>query len=521
MKKTFIYDTTLRDGTQAEGVSFSVADKVRIAERLDGFGIDYVEGGWPGSNPKDIEFFDLMKKIKLKHAKMSAFGSTRRANTPVEKETNILKLLEAETPVVAIFGKSWILHVTDVLKVSKAENLRMIQDSVGYLHSKGKEVIFDAEHFFDGYKDDPEYALETLKVASEHGASTLALCDTNGGTMPNEITDIVKKVHANFDTPIGIHVHNDGGMANANSILAVLSGAVHVQGTINGYGERCGNANLCTIVPSLVLKLGYKCVSEKKLKELVEVSRFVDELANLRPNDKHPYVGLSAFAHKGGMHVNAVEKNPKTFEHIVPELVGNKRRILISELSGKSNVLLKTSELGLSFAKDFHVTKDIIENLKKLEHEGYEFEAASGSFELLVKKALKHHKTFFKLEGFRVIVEKREDDKLISEATIKVKVGKETVHTAAEGEGPVNALDNALRKALCQFYPEISKVKLADFKVRVLDAKAGTAAKVRVLIESSDDKEIWGTVGVSENIIEASWQALVDSVEYKLLKTKK
>lgn len=521
MKPVYIYDTTLRDGTQGEGISFSVADKVRIAERLDDFGIHYVEGGWPGSNPKDIEFFEKISRVKLKHAKVAAFGSTRRAHVSVEKEENIQKLLEAKTPVVTIFGKSWTLHVADVLKVSKDENLRMIKESVGYLKSKGREVIYDAEHFFDGYKEDAAYALDTLKTAAVAGASTVVLCDTNGGTMPNEVQEIVRAVKAAVDCQVGIHVHNDTGLAVANSIIAVLNGAVHVQGTINGYGERSGNADLCTIIPNLKIKLGYNCISDRKLRELVEVSRFVDELANFRPHDKQPYVGLSAFAHKGGMHVNAVEKNPKTFEHIDPELVGNKRRILISELAGKSNVLLKTSELGLSFAKDMHVTKEIIETLKKREHEGYEYEAASGSFELLVKKAMKHHKTFFKLEGFRVIVEKREDNRLISEATIKVTVGDKTVHTAAEGDGPVNALDGALRKALGQFYPSIAAIRLADFKVRVLDAKDGTAAKVRVLIESSDDKEIWGTVGVSENIIEASWQALVDSVEYKLLKGSK
>jgi 2-isopropylmalate synthase len=521
MKNVCIYDTTLRDGTQGEGISFSVADKIRIAERLDDFGIHYVEGGWPGSNPKDIEFFDKISRVKLKHAKIAAFGSTRRAHVAVEKEENIQKLLDAQTPVVTIFGKSWTLHVADVLKVSKDENLRMIKESVGYLKSKGREVVYDAEHFFDGYKEDAAYALDTLKTAAASGASTVVLCDTNGGTMPNEVQEIVRQVVSAVDCQVGIHVHNDTGLAVANSIIAVLNGAVQVQGTINGYGERSGNADLCTIIPNLKIKLGYNCIADKKLRELVEVSRFVDELANFRPHDKQPYVGLSAFAHKGGMHVNAVEKNPKTFEHVDPGLVGNKRRILISELAGKSNVLLKTSELGLSFAKDMHVTKEIIETLKKREHEGYEYEAAGGSFELLVKKAMKHHKTFFKLEGFRVIVEKREDDRLISEATIKVKVGDETVHAAAEGDGPVNALDGALRKALGQFYPEISAVRLADFKVRVLDAKDGTAAKVRVLIESSDDKEIWGTVGVSENIIEASWQALVDSVEYKLLKGSK
>ncbi len=518
MKQIVLYDTTLRDGAQGEGVSFSVTDKVLIAERLDAFGIPMIEGGWPGSNPKDVEFFARMQDVKLKQAKLAAFGSTRRANGGAEDDKNLALLVAAKTPVVTIFGKSWLFHVKDVLRVSPEENLKMIYDSVAFLVAQGREVVYDAEHFFDGYKDDPDYALKTLMEAQRAGASTLTLCDTNGGSMPGEIFQIVKTIVAAAKAPVGIHCHNDSGVAVANSIMAVEAGATQVQGTINGYGERTGNADFCAIIPNLKLKLHLPCLPDEKLKELGEVSRFVDELANMRHNPKQPYVGESAFAHKGGMHVNAVEKAPRSFEHIRPEQVGNQRRILVSELSGKSNVSLKASELGLHFTKDLDLTKQIIETIKALEHEGYEFEAAEGSFELIVKKAMQRHKSFFKLEGFRVIVEKREDNRLISEATIKVTVDGKTVHSAAEGDGPVNALDSALRKALLQFYPSIARMRLADFKVRVLDAKEGTAAKVRVLIESQDDKTIWGTVGVSENIIEASWQALVDSVEYKLLK---
>ncbi len=518
MKKIILYDTTLRDGAQGEGVSFSVTDKILIAERLDAFGAHMIEGGWPGSNPKDVEFFNRMQDVKLKHAKLAAFGSTRRANGSAEDDKNLAFLIAAKTPVVTIFGKSWLFHVKDVLRVSPEENLKMIFDSVAYLKSQGREVVYDAEHFFDGYKDNPEYAIKSLLEAQKGGASTLALCDTNGGSMPMEILTIVRAVAQEVALPLGIHCHNDAGVAVANSLMAVEAGATMVQGTINGYGERTGNADLCAIIANLKLKLGKDCISDEKLKELTEVSRFVDELANIRPNSKMPYVGESSFAHKGGMHVNAVEKVPRSFEHIRPEQVGNERRILVSELSGRSNVSLKATELGLHFAKDAHLSRQIIETIKKLEHEGYEFEAAEGSFELIVKKAMKKHKSFFKLEGFRVIVEKREDNRLISEATIKVTVDGKSVHSAAEGDGPINALDNALRKALMQFFPSIANVRLADFKVRVLDAKTGSAAKVRVLIESQDEKDIWGTVGVSENIIEASWQALVDSVEYKLLK---
>ena len=502
MSKVKIYDTTLRDGTQGEGISFSVADKLRIARKLDELGVHYIEGGWPGSNPKDIEFFQSVKKIKLKGAKITSFGSTRRKGIKPAQDTNLKMLLDAGTPVVTIFGKSWLLHVKQVLHTTPEENLAMINDSIKFLKSKGREVIYDAEHFFDGFKDDPGYALETLKAAVAGGADAVVLCDTNGGTLPSELTEIIAKVKKEIKASLGIHVHNDNGMAIANSVTAVELGARQVQGTINGYGERCGNADLCAIIPNLKIKLGISCLSDKQLTRLVEVSRFVEELANLRHNPKLPYVGASAFAHKGGMHVDAVAKVTRSFEHIEPGLVGNQRRVLVSELSGKAVIQKKAAELGLDLTGDTPKIREILATIKKLEHEGYEFEAAEGSFELLIKKALKRHRSFFDLEGFRVIVEKREDDRLISEATIKVRVGKEPVHTAGEGDGPVNALDTALRKALEKFYPAINKVRLVDYKVRV----------------STDGQEIWGTIGVSENIIQASWEALVDSVEYKLLR---
>lgn len=518
MKTVEIYDTTLRDGTQGEGISFSGADKILIAEKLDDFGIRYIEGGWPGSNPKDIHFFKAIRKVPLKQAKIAAFGSTRRANSNVEKDHNIITLLEAETPAITIFGKSWDLHVEKVLKTTFDENLVMIGDSISYLKKHDRIVIYDAEHFFDGYKANPKYALKTLKVAVDSGADIVCLCDTNGGTLTSETIEIIEKVRKHISGPVGIHVHNDSGLAVANSVISVEHGITHIQGTINGYGERCGNANLCTIIPLLSLKMGINVISDDKLKELTNVSRFVDELANQKHDKRLPYTGASAFAHKGGMHVNAVEKVSRSFEHIKPELVGNQRRILVSELAGKSNILFLARELGIDLSSKSEETRKIVEEIKKLEHEGYEFEAAEASLKLLINKVLEKHKEFFELEGFRIIVEKRGNRKPLSEATIKVKVNEIPEYTAAEGDGPVNALDKALRKALQQFYPSIGKVHLADFKVRVVDAKAGTAAKVRVFIESKDDEDIWCTVGVSENIIEASWQALVDSVEYKLLK---
>ncbi len=518
MKNVKLYDTTLRDGTQAEGINFSSSDKLLIAKKLDQFGVHYIEGGWPGSNPKDIEFFKRVKSLKLKKARVAAFGSTRRGKTPVEKDANVIKLLESDTPVVTIFGKSWMLHVRDVLRTTAEENLQMISDTVAYLKKLGKEVIYDAEHFFDGFEDNPDYAIKTLLEAEAAGADTIVLCDTNGGTMPLRLAEIIREVRRVVKTPIGIHSHNDAGMGVANAIVAVEEGAVHIQGTINGYGERCGNANLVGIIPNLVLKLGILSVSKKSLASLTELSRYVDEIANMAPDTRAPYVGLSAFAHKGGVHTNAVMKNPRGYEHVEPTSVGNSRRVLISELSGRSSVFMKAQEMRLGLKKDAPETQKVLTVIKRLENEGYEFEAAEGSFKLLVDKVLERHTPFFSLEGFHVNVEKLSDGELISEATIKVKVGARFEHTAAEGDGPVNALDSALRKVLIPFYPTIADMHLVDYKVRVLDAKAGTAAKVRVLIESMDKKEMWGTVGVSENIIEASWQALVDSVEYKLLK---
>ena len=516
-----LYDTTLRDGTQGEGVSLSVQDKLRICGRLDEMGIHYIEGGFPGSNPKDIEFFKEVKRLKLKTAKVAAFGSTRRADTPSAKDMSLNALVRAETSVVTIFGKSWDLHVKDVLRISPDENLKVISDSVSYLKKHGLEVVYDAEHFFDGYRHNAAYALASLRAAEEAGSSVLVLCDTNGGMITSWIGEIVREVKEKTKTPLGIHVHNDSDMAVANSITAVENGVVHVQGTINGYGERCGNANLCSIIPNLKLKLGIECVTEKALSELAENSRIIAEICNMKHRDNQPYVGKSAFAHKGGVHVDAVKKNPVTYEHVIPEKVGNRRRILVSELSGKSTMTVKAEELGVHLAKDPAVAKKILDRVRELEHQGYHFEVAEGSFELLMHRSLKTFKEFFVLEGFRVTVEREEEGHLISEATVKLRVGEKGEYTVAEGDGPVNALDNALRKALKPFYPLLSEMHLTDFKVRVLDEKAGTAAKVQVLIESQDATDSWTTIGVSENIIEASGKALVDSIEYKLLKDRK
>ena len=515
-----VYDTTLRDGMQAAGISFSSADKMLIVEHLDNFGVHYIEGGWPGSNPKDIQFFQDVQRLNLKCAKIAAFGSTCKKGTPVKKDPNLKALLEAQTPVVTVFGKSWVLHVKHVLNASLDDNLQMIEDTVSYLKTSDREVIFDAEHFFDGYKDNSDYAMKTLSSALAAGADWIVLCDTNGSSLPWEVELAVKHVVKEISAPIGIHTHNDAGFAVANALTAVKNGVTQVQGTINGYGERCGNANLCTIIPGLQLKMGYDLVSPEKLHDLTQISHTIDELANVRHDDRAPYVGTHAFAHKGGTHVNAIKKTTKSFEHVDPESVGNRRHILVSELAGKSNVLMKAIELGVKLDQDDPFTQKVVQELKALENLGYEFEGAEGSFKLLMDKIMQKHRPFFDLEGFRIIVEKHGQEKCYSEATIKLKVNGVLEHTAAEGEGPVNALDNALRKALTEFYPSISQVHLEDYKVRVLDAKAGTEAKVRVLIESTDGMEIWGTVGVSENIIEASWEALVDSVEYKLLKDK-
>ncbi len=514
-----LYDTTLRDGTQAEEISFLVTDKVRIAQKLDELGIHYIEGGWPGSNPKDIAFFKEIKKISLSQAKIAAFGSTRRAKTTPEKDNNLRTLIQAEPDVVTIFGKTWDFHVREALRISEEENLQLIYDSLVFLKQHVAEVFYDAEHFFDGYKSNPEYALKTLRAAQDAGVDCIVLCDTNGGTLPQELPPIMAEVKRTVSAPIGIHTHNDADCAVANSLLAVACGAVHVQGTINGFGERCGNANLCSVIPALQLKMGLECLSSDQLARLREVSRFVYEQANLVPNRHQPYVGNSAFAHKGGVHVSAIQRHPETYEHLRPELVGNVTRVLVSDLSGRSNVLAKAQQFNINLDSKDPITIEILEKIKDLENQGYQFEGAEASFELLMRRALGTMRHFFSIIGFRVIDSKRHDDeKPLSEATVQVKVGGKIEHTAAEGSGPVNALDNALRKALESFYPQIKDMRLFDYKVRVLPAGRGTASVTRVLIESGDRNMRWGTVGVSDNIIDASYQALVDAFQYKLLK---
>ncbi|MCU0665931.1 MAG: citramalate synthase [Candidatus Omnitrophica bacterium] len=517
MKNVKIYDTTLRDGSQGEGISYSAHDKIRITTALDRFGIHYIEGGWPGSNPKDMEFFLRAKSLRLKSAKLVAFSMTRRQGIKAQDDASLKALLKSGVKYVTIVGKTWDLHIKDVLKVSLEENIAMIKDTINFLVENGIIVFYDAEHFFDAYLSNKDYALKCLKVAQEAKAQAICLCDTNGGMLPSQIQAIVKEVLAYAKVMLGIHCHNDAGVAVANSICAIEAGCDLVQGTINGIGERCGNADLVAIMANLQLKLKNNCVGEK-LKELVHLSHFVNEISNMRQKNDQPYVGDSAFAHKGGMHINAVMKNPKTYEHTNPESVGNRRRMLVSELGGKTGIILRAKNLQLDLTKDNPKTKEILKTIQELEHQGYHFEAAEASFELLMRRAFNQYKSFFELEGFRVVIEKVSDKKITSEAIIKVKVKGQKEHTAAEGDGPVNALDNALRKALKEFYPTLSKMHLSDFKVRVLDEKSGTAAKVRVLIQSQDEKDTWNTIGVSENIIEASWQALLDSVEYKLLK---
>ena len=518
-----IYDTTLRDGSQAEDVAFTLEDKLRIAERLDEFGVHYIEGGWPGSNPRDEAFFREAKRLSLRHARIAAFGSTRRANVKASHDTNVAMLLRAETPVITIFGKTWDLHVRDDLRISKTANLEVIHDTVSYLKRRVDEVIFDAEHFFDGYRANPEFALECIQAAADGGADLLCLCDTNGGRLPDQIAEAVDAVKAKVATPIGIHCHNDSELAVANSLLAVEHGAVQVQGTINGIGERCGNVNLCSVIANLQLKMDYRVVTAAQLQRLQEVSRFVYELANIEPNKRQPYVGVSAFAHKGGVHVAAVQKNPLTYEHIEPTLVGNHQRVLVSDLSGRGNIVYKAQEFGIDLESTDLNVRRVLSDLKELEHQGFQFEGAEASFELLLQKGLGGRVRHFRLIGFRVIDEKRnEDEPPLAEATIMIEGPDGSVeHTAAQGNGPVNALDTALRKALVKFYPQIERMKLLDYKVRVLSSGIGTSATVRVLIESGDEHERWGTVGVSHNVIEASWQALVDSMEYKLYKDEK
>lgn len=518
MKQIKIFDTTLRDGSQGAGISFSVEDKIKIAQALDEFGISYIEGGWPGSNPKDEEFFKLMKN-KLKNSKLVAFGSTRKKNCKVEDDISLKKIISSGTKTAAIFGKSWDLHVKCALKTTNSENLKMIFDTVSFLKSKKFEVIYDAEHYFDGYIHNKEYALQTIKAAIDAGADYICLCETNGGVLPPYIDKIVKETGEIFpEIKFGIHAHNDCECAVANSIIAVEAGCEMVQGTINGIGERCGNANLCSIIPSLQLKGKYRCVPVRNLKNITTLSRYVDEIANLIPDDSQSYVGRSAFAHKAGIHVSAIEKNPETYEHINPKHVGNKRSVLVSDLSGKSNILSKAGELAINLKKDSDDLGKIIKAVKEKENDGYQYENADGSLFILTQKIENKYKDFFILKSYRVSVEKTADGSIVSEATVKLDVNGKEEHTVSEGEGPVNALDNCLRKALIKFYPEIKNVLLTDFKVRVINSDANTAAKVRVLIETKDKKQSWGTIGVSENIIDACWQALSDSVEYKLLK---
>ncbi|MBI2864974.1 MAG: citramalate synthase [Chloroflexi bacterium] len=525
MRLVEIYDTTLRDGTQREGISLSVEDKVKIVRKLDQLGIQFIEGGWPGSNPKDAEFFVRARSLPLANAIITSFGSTRKANARADKDQNLRALVDSRTKVATLVGKCWTLHVTEVLKTVLDENLRMIEDSVRFLRSQGIRVIFDAEHFFDGFKADSDYARRAVAVAGEAGAECIALCDTNGGALPAEVGSIVDAVRAVGDWPLGIHTHNDCELAVANSLAAVEHGAIQVQGTINGYGERCGNANLCSIIPSLKLKMGVDCVPDEQLSSLTEVSRYISEISNLTPDSHQPYVGASAFAHKAGLHVDAMMKSSLSYQHIDPLLVGNRSRVLLSELSGKGSIIYKARERGLDVANLSEQSRGILDTIKALESRGFQFDGAEASFELLVRRSQPGYRRPFDLVDFLVLVEKRRrpsttgnGDGLLSEATVKVRVNGDVMHTAAEGNGPVNALDLALRKSLLEFYPSLSAVRLVDYKVRALDETEGTGAQVRVVIESSDGEHQWRTVGSSENIIEASWIALADSLEYWLLK---
>jgi len=525
-KKVVLYDTTLRDGMQGEDIFFSPEDKVKIAKRLDDAGIHYIEGGWPGSNPGASHFFELARKIKFKNAKLTAFGATRRQGKTCSEDANIQALINSDAPAVTIFGKSWDLHVESIMENSLNENLAMIKESVEYLFKHGREVIYDAEHFFDGYKANPEYALKTLEAALEGGTNCLVLCDTNGGTLPCDIETITKETIGHFRSDLqnknkpelifGIHTHNDSAMAVANSVMAVHAGAGMVQGTINGYGERCGNADLTAVIPILALKMNQDCITGKNLEKLLNLSRFISETANVPPVNSRPFVGKSAFAHKGGVHVSAVMKNPRAYEHISPELVGNDRRVIVSEQSGKSNIEYKAKEFGINLGKKGLNEHQIVKNIKELENYGYEFDAAEGSLKLIMEKLTDQYVPHFELESFRVVVEKDKERPCYSHAMIKIRVDEKTEITSAEGDGPVSALDNALRKALATIFPRINDMHLVDFKVRVIDGMDGTDAKVRVLIESRDENNIFSTIGVSEDIIEASWQALADSFQYKL-----
>jgi 2-isopropylmalate synthase len=513
-----IYDTTLRDGSQGEGINFSLADKIRIADKLDAFGVHYIEGGWPGSNPKDIDFFALAKKHKFKNAQLAAFGSTRKKGVPVEQDDQVRLLLEAETPVVTIYGKTSMLHVKEVLRCTPDENLAMIGDTVCYLKDHGKFVIYDAEHAFDGFKLDADYALATWQAAEKAGADLVVLCDTNGGCLPSEIAAITRTAVSRLNCRVGIHTHNDSGVAVANALAALDAGAVQVQGTVNGYGERTGNCDLISVIPLVHFKLKKTCVPAKSLPKLRELSLFVDEVANVRPNPRLPWVGAAAFAHKGGTHVNAVQKLAASYEHINPELVGNTRNILISDLAGRSNVVMKAQSLGFKLTNDAPELKAILETIKEREYAGYEFEAAEASLALLIRAALnKKFVPHFSVETYHVSI-RRARQESVCEATVRVRVGDQVAHTVAEGDGPVNALDAALRHALVEFFPKLQTVELTDYKVRIINGKTGTGARTRVLITSGDGPREWSTVGVSENIIEASLEALTDSMEYALMK---
>jgi 2-isopropylmalate synthase len=512
-----IYDTTLRDGSQGHGVSFSVADKLRIADRLDDFGVQYIEGGWPGSNPKDIEFFDEAKRRRFKQARLAAFGSTRRKGVGADADDQVRLLVDAHTPVVTIFGKTWLLHVREVLQTTPEENLAMIEETVRYLKQQGRFVVYDAEHAFDGYKDDPAYALATWQAAERGGADVVVLCDTNGGSVPDEIARATRVARTELAARIGIHTHDDIGLGVANALAAIDAGATQVQGTFNGYGERTGNCNLTTVIPNLAFKLMKRSVPAESLPLLKELSQFVDEVANVRPNARLPWVGAAAFSHKGGTHVNAVQKLVRSYEHIDPSLVGNSRQVLISELAGRSNIIMKARALGFDVTRDTPELSEMLKRVKALEHEGYEFEAADGSLALLIRRVLKEEPTPFHVDAYHVSI-RSEGKASICEATVKVRVGPERAHTVADGDGPVDALDGALRSALVKFYPDLETVRLTDYKVRIVDSSVGTAARTRVLIESSDGTSSWTTIGVNENIIEASLQALVDSLEYGLLK---
>ena len=513
-----LYDTTLRDGAQGEGIHFSLADKLRIAQRLDAFGMHYIEGGWPGSNEKDIEFFREAKKLKFKHARLAAFGSTRRANTPVEKDPQVALLLEAGTPVVTLVCKTSVLHVTEILRTTLDENLAMIRDTVAYLVKHGREVIFDGEHTFDGYKDDAAYTTACYQAADEAGAAYLVLCDTNGGSLPSEIARITGGLLTKVKkAKLGIHTHDDCGLGVANALAGIEAGALQIQGTVNGYGERTGNCNLVTSIANLQLKMGRRVLPDDKLAELRDLSLFVDEVANQRPSGRAPFIGASAFAHKGGIHVNAINKFSASYEHIRPELVGNSQRVLVGELAGRANIMLKAKTLGLKLEEKSPEALKVLDQIKHLENEGYEFEAADASFQLLVRKALGQYKSFFELDEYHVSIRKNSVHGFDAcEATIKLSVDGEKVYTVAEGDGPVNALDAAVRSALIRFYPRLEQMKLVDYKVRIIDSKSGTAAKTRVFIESSDGDSTWATVGVSYDIIEASWLALRDSVDFLL-----